>query len=80
LRVAWEGRQTLRVTTNGRPRVLIDGKDLELDAQIPGGEHDFVLELRGVPEHARLLLEWQKPDGTIEPVPPEAFAPPHPAR
>jgi hypothetical protein len=76
LRVPSEGRRALRVTSNGQPRVLLDGKDLDTEAEIPGGVHAFTLQIRNVPEHARLMLEWQRPDGTIELVPPEAFTPP----
>jgi hypothetical protein len=76
LRVSTAGRHEIRVVANGRPRVLMDGKDLPADAEIAVGEHDFALEIRDAPEHARLLLEWRTPDGTIEPIPPEAFAPP----
>jgi hypothetical protein len=76
LRVPAEGRKALRVTSNGRSRALIDGKDLAPEAEIAPGVHAFALDLRGVPEQVRLLIEWRKPDGTIEPVPPQAFAPP----
>jgi hypothetical protein len=76
LRVPTSGSHTLRVTTNGQPRVLIDGKDLDSRSVVMPGEHDFALQIRAVPERARLILEWRKPDGVIEPIPPEAFGPP----
>lgn len=76
LRVPPEGRTALRIRTNGEPHLLLDGKDLAPDAKLSGGEHHFLLQVRKVPTHARLLLEWQEPDGTIEPIPPDAFIPP----
>jgi hypothetical protein len=76
LRVPSSGRHTLRVVTNGQPRVLIDGKDLDSRAVATPGEHDLVLHIRAATQRARLILEWRKPDGVIEPIPPDAFAPP----
>jgi hypothetical protein len=83
--VRWSGRllvpapggYLLNVEANGRAWTMtIDGHSAASGAQLGVGAHDFALEIRNVPERARLQLFWALPGQDRALIPPEAWAPP----
>jgi hypothetical protein len=82
----WRGRLTvpepgpyqIEVDSNAGARLRIDGRTVGRGDPIPAGEHKLRLELARVPPRFHLAINWRRPDGTSEPIPPGAFSPPAP--
>jgi hypothetical protein len=82
----WRGRLTIPepggyridVESNGNPTTWIDGRELRSDDALPAGEHEFRMQLHGVPGAARLAIYWRKDRARRELIPPSAFTPPVP--
>ncbi len=76
LRVPAPGGHRLAPESNGQRSLWVDGRSIDPSDRLGAGEHDFEMQITDVPQRARLKMYWQRPDGKLEPIPPEAFRPP----
>lgn len=71
-----EGGLRLRIDASGSRELKLGGRVWSENQSVPPGVHDFELRLTNVPRRLILKLEWRRADGTIDPLPAEAFTPP----